>query len=209
MKIKIAITAFALLFAFVVVGQEKAMSANEMAAFKQAVLNESKSIKTLSSDFVQYKHVSFMSKPIESTGKMYLKSPNMLAWRYVKPVSYSTIFKNNKMYVDNQGKKSNIDLGANRKFEQMNEMIIGSVSGNMFNSATFDISYFKAGTQHLAKFVPKSKELKKYMKQIVLYFDSNHQVNEVKLVEPTDDFTRLVFKNRVVNGKVDDSVFNN
>jgi outer membrane lipoprotein-sorting protein len=209
MKIKIALTVLAVVFAFVAVGQEKAMNTSEIAAFKAAVLNESKSIKTLSSDFVQYKHVSFMSRPVESSGKMFLKSPNMLAWKYVEPASYSTIFKNNKMYVDNQGKKSNIDLGANRKFEQINEMIIGSISGNMFNSAAFDVSYFKDGKQQLAKFVPKSKELKKYMKQVVLYFDINHQVKEVKLIEPTDDFTRLVFKNRVVNGKVDDSVFNN
>ena len=95
MKTKILI---ALLFIlnFSVFSQEQKMTAAEIATFKATVEKETKTVKSLKTDFTQYKHMDFLSKDIETSGKMAFKTPNLLNWQYTKPYQYSIVFKNNK-----------------------------------------------------------------------------------------------------------------
>ncbi len=211
MKTKIYI-----LFLFVTIAnisvfaQEQKMTAAEIASFKEDVNVVSKKIKTLSTDFVQYKHLDFLSKDIETSGKMIFKEPNLLQWQYKKPYNYSIVFKNGKILINDEGKKSAVDIGNSKIFARINKLIVGSVSGNMFDDKEFTISYFKSKGQNIAKFIPKDATLKKYIKQIELTFDKQEAtVEQVKLLESSEDYTRIVLKNKVINAKIDDSVFNN
>jgi outer membrane lipoprotein-sorting protein len=193
-----------------VFAQEQKMSDSEMAIFKQNVNTVAKKIQTLSADFVQYKHMDFLSKDIETSGKMFFKEPNLLKWQYKKPYNYVIIFKNGKILIDDEGKKSAIDIGNSKIFGKINKLIIGSVSGDMFDDKEFTISFFKNKTNNITRLVPKDVALKKYIKQIELTFDKDDAtVIQVKLIESSDDYTRIVLKNKTLNAKIDDSQFTN
>jgi len=211
MKIKIYILVLLLVgFQFKSVAQEQKMSENEIVAFKQSVAVVSKKIKTLSTDFVQYKHLDFLSKDIETSGKMIFKEPNLLLWQYKKPYSYSIVFKNGKILINDEGKKSAVDIGNSKLFGKINKLIVGSVSGDLFDDKEFSITYFKSKDQNVTKFIPKDVTLKKYIKQIELTFDkTDATVVQVKLLESSADFTRIVLKNKVINAKVDEASFTN
>lgn len=192
-----------------VFSQEQKMSASEITSFKATVEKEAKNIKSLKTDFVQYKHLDFLSKDIETSGKMYFKQPNLLNWQYTKPYQYSIVFKNNKVYINDQGNKSTVDAKS-KMFEKINKLIVGSVSGNMFDDKEFTITYFKNKDFNIVKLTPKTAAIKKYINQIDLHFPmSDTTVSEVKLTEPSGDFTRIVFKNKQLNAKIDDSIFTN
>ena len=198
-----------LIFSFKMSAQEQKMSAQEIVKFKETIENQSKSIKTIKTDFVQIKHMDFLTKDIETSGKMYFKSPNLLNWQYTKPYQYSIIFKNNKVYINDQGNKSTVDAKS-KIFEKINKLIVGSVSGNMFDDKEFDISYFKTKEHYITKLIPKTASIKKMIKQIDLYFPLKAAtVSEVKLIESSGDYTKIIFKNKVINAKIDDSVFTN
>ncbi|MBF7092691.1 outer membrane lipoprotein carrier protein LolA [Flavobacterium sp. ALJ2] len=198
------------LFTMNLFAQEQKMPDSEIAAFKQSVNAVSKKIKTLSTDFVQYKHLDFLSKDIETSGKMIFKEPNLLQWQYKKPYNYSIVFKNGKILINDEGKKSAVDIGNSKIFGRINKLIVGSVSGDMFDDKEFSISYFKSKSQNIAKFIPKDVTLKKYIKQIELTFDKESAtVVQVKLLESSEDYTRIVLKNKVINAKIDDSIFTN
>src|SRR4051812_17289446 len=161
MKIKIA-----LLILFIsgnLFAQEQKMTAAEIASFKQNVNEVSKKIKTLSTDFVQYKHMDFLSKDIETSGKMNFKEPNLLQWQYQKPYNYSIVFKNGKILINDEGKKSAVDIGNSKIFAKINKLIVGSVSGNLFDDKEFVISYFQNKTQKITRLLPKDAALKKYI----------------------------------------------
>jgi len=195
-------------YPFISFAQEQKMSENEIVIFKQVVKEVSKKIKTLSTDFTQYKHLDFLSKDIESSGKMLFVAPSLLQWQYKKPYSYSIIFKSGKIMIDDEGKKSAIDVGNSKIFGKINKLIAGSVSGDMFDDKEFTISYFKNKTNTIAKFIPKDANLKKYIKQIELTFDKEDTtVIQVKLLESSEDYTRIVLKNKVLNAKIDESIF--
>ncbi|WP_348799550.1 outer membrane lipoprotein carrier protein LolA [Flavobacterium adhaerens] len=191
-------------------GQEQKMSESEISTFKQSVGVMAKKIKTLTTDFVQYKHLDFLSKDIETSGKMIFKEPNMLLWQYKKPYNYSIVFKNGKIAINDEGKKSAVDIGNSKLFGKINKLIVGSVSGNLFDDKEFSISYFKNKDQNVAKFIPKDATLKKYIKQIELTFDKEDAtVVQVKLLESSADYTRIVLKNKIINAKVDEASFSN
>ena len=190
--------------------QEQKMADSEVATFKNAVNAVAKNTKTLTTDFTQSKHMDFLSKDIETSGKMNFKTPNMLQWQYVKPYQYSIVFKNNKIFINDAGKKNNIDKGNSKMFDKLNKLIVGSVNGNMFDENEFTISYFKTKDFNITKLLPKDAALKKYVKQMELYFDkTGNTVSQVKMIEPSNDYTKIIFKNKIINAKIDDSIFNN
>jgi len=208
MKLKKIVVLF-FLISLSVFSQEQKMTPDEIIQFKAKIEKETKNIKSLTTDFIQYKHLDFLSKDIETSGKMAFKSPNLLNWQYTNPYQYSIIFKNNKVYINDQGNKTTIDANS-KMFEKINKLIIGSVSGNMFDDKEFLISYYKTKEFYITKLTPKTATIKKYIQQVDLYFPINETtVSQVKLIEPSNDFTRIVFKNKQINAKVDDSVFSN
>ncbi|WP_312741837.1 LolA family protein [Sphingobacterium multivorum] len=188
--------------------QETAMSSAEITSFKQTVVAEAQKIKTLKTDFVQYKHLDFLSKEITSSGSMLLKNPNKLLWKYNTPIQYGILFKDNKVLVNDQGKKNKVDLGNNKKFEKINKMIIGSISGDLFAANDFTITFHKNRNQRIAKLSPKTKDLSAYIQTIILYFnDQQSTVSEVQLIEPSKDYTKIVFKNKQINQPISDASF--
>ena len=202
----IAFTAF-LLISSLVFAQNTVMSSAEVKTFVTKISSESKDIKTLQSDFVQTKKMDFLDKNIVTQGKMSLKSPNTLSWKYTKPYQYSIIFKDNKIFINDQGKKSSVDAKS-KTFEKINKLIVGSSNGKMFSDPEFAVAYFKNGNSNIAKFTPKSAQLLKYIKQIELQFPKNEStVSQVNMTEASGDTTNIVFKNTKINAPIPASEF--
>ncbi|SEW45710.1 outer membrane lipoprotein carrier protein [Chryseobacterium wanjuense] len=202
----IAFGAFLLVSGFFF-AQNTAMSGAEAKAFVTKVSSETKQIKTLQSDFTQTKKMDFLDKNIVTYGRMSLKSPNMLSWKYTKPYQYSIVFKDNKIFINDQGKKSSVDAKS-KTFEKINKLIVGSSNGQMFNDPEFSVTYLKNANYNIAKFTPKSAQLLKYIKQIELHFPKNQStVSQVNMTEASGDTTNIVFKNTKINAPVSASEF--
>lgn len=210
MKNSIFCVLFLLTAVFTATAQEQKMSTAEITTFKNAVNATAKSTKTLTTDFVQYKHMDFLAKDIETSGKMVFKTPGMLLWQYTKPYQYSVIFKNNKIAINDAGKKSEMNVGNSKMFAKLNKLIVGSVSGDMFDENEFTITYLKSAEYNITRLLPKDAALKKYIKEMELNFDKKgNMVSKVKMTEPSGDYTTIVFKNKAINAQVSDSVFTN
>ncbi|RYE39056.1 MAG: outer membrane lipoprotein carrier protein LolA [Sphingobacteriales bacterium] len=188
--------------------QETKMSKVEIADFKRSVTVTAQRIHTLTTDFVQYKHMDFLSKDIVSSGRMIYRKPATLLWQYKKPYNYSVVFRNERIFINNEGKASEFDAGNSEIFSKLNSMIVRSVSGDILDDKEFAITYYRVKNQYCASLVPRDGALKKYIKQIEMTFDSDSNLKEVKLFESAADYTRIVFINRLLNGKVDETVFN-
>jgi len=211
MKIKnyILLLAFTFLFVFNGISQTK-LSASEQSEFKSKVQKTAQNTQTIVSDFVQTKHISVLDNAITSEGKLVFKAPDLVKWEYLKPYQNTAIFKDDQLLVNNEGKRQNIDLGANKMFRSLNSLIVNSIKGDMFDESQFDLEYFKFNDTYLVKFVPKDKRVRKFIASFELKFSSaNAEVDEVKLIEPNADYTLITFQNRKVNTTVSDSAFKN
>jgi outer membrane lipoprotein carrier protein len=190
--------------------QESKMNNTEIAEFKAKINETSMATNTIQSNFIQYKHLDFLSNDITTQGKMAFKVPNMVKWEYTEPFKYSIIFKDDKLIINDSGTKSNMDLGNSALFKKINQLIVNSVKGNLFQDSDFTMSYFKSSKYYKVIFIPKDEKIKSYIASFILFFDKQQaDVMEVKMVEPTNDYTRIVFSDRLINKPLDNEVFTN
>lgn len=180
------------------------MSEAEIRAFKEAVRKAAAETETLTADFTQQRHSRYLARPAESKGSLSFQNPGRVLWKYTSPSAYSVLFRENKMYVNDAGKKK--DMNAGKRLEKLNKLIAGSVTGDMFDAPEFVFSYARSGEKTLVRLVTREASLKKYIREIELTFQNN-TVSEVKMTEPSEDYSRIILRNKVVNGRIDPAVF--
>lgn len=208
--ITILISIFLVFFGTSIIAQEKAMSSSEIATFKQKVMEEAKSTRSIQTNFIQYKHLDFLSNDVKTSGKMLFKAPHLVKWEYTHPYQYSVVFKEDQLLINDGGSKSKVDIGNSKLFRKLNQLIVNSMTGDMFDDTDFEVSFLTSSKYNKAIFVSKDKKIAEFIASFELLFDrKDAQVLEVKMIEPSQDFTRIVFENRLINTKVDDSVFTN
>ena len=189
---------------FFSLGQQLTKAESEQ--FKAKVIEKNKFVESIQSDFQQKKHLDFMSKDIETFGKMAFLKPNSLNWQYTNPYKYRIVFQNDKISINDAGSVSQIKTD-NKVFKKINHLIISSVTGDMFKEKDFQIIYWKSKEKILVKLIPKDKTLLKYINEIHLYFADNATVERVKLIEPSNDYTEIIFTNTKINATINEATF--
>ena len=79
----------------------------------------------------------------------------------------------------------------------------------MFDDDEFTIEYFNKGENSLVYFSPKNKKFAKYIQAFHITFNTKGDVTEVKMVEPSLDYTKIVFTNKMLNQTLDNAIFTN
>lgn len=185
------------------------MTIPEIKSFVTQVVTDSRNIQTLQADFTQTKSNDMIAKPMISKGKMAMQMPNTLSWKYTSPTPISLISKNGKMYINNGGKKSEFDARS-KMFEKINKLMVGSANGSMFTDPDFYVLYFKGEGKNIARFLPKTKQLARYVKQLELYFPTGlATVSQVKMTDANGDLTTIDFRNVKTNAALPADAFNN
>lgn len=197
------------LFFVVALNAQTKLSEVEAEALRNKVKAVAQQTETISSHFVQYKHLDFLSNDIKTSGELAFKSPNLVKWEYTDPFKYSVIFKDEKLHINNQGSKSKVDIGSSKMFKQLNQLIINSVKGDMFDANAFTIAYYKLKDNYEVHFSPKDNSFSEFIEQFQLTFNAKGDVVKVKMIEPSKDYTLIEFSNRLVNKPLDDSIFTN
>lgn len=186
---------------------QTAMGKVEADAFRTLAVERASKTTSIVSDFIQYRHLDFLSQDIVSEGKLWFKTPDKVKWHYEKPFSYSVWFGNGKLHIDNEGHQSEVDLGASRKLKQFNKLIAQSVKGDLFDTADFKLGFFKVDAGTEVRFTPKNPDLAEIVEGFVLTYDNQGNVTQVKMLDSPEDYTLIVFSNRVTNKPVPDAVF--
>ena len=170
----------------------------------------SENTATIQSKFIQEKHLSFLTENIISKGEFYFKSPNQLRWEYSEPFEYIIVFNNKNIIIKDEDKISTYDTESNKMFSEINNMMIGSIQGNLFtDSERFSVKYFENQSQYLLELDPKLPEMKSMLKTIKIYIDkSDISVAKIKMIENSDDYTSINFINRKLNQTIDNEKFN-
>src|SRR5690606_31164896 len=150
-----------------------------------------------------------MENDVKSSGKLYFKSKSKIRWEYTSPFHYYVIFNNEKMFVNDNGKKKETELSSSKLLKDLSKIMLGTVNGSgVLDETKFKISYSKTGNDYLAKMVPTDKTYKKYIKQIDLTFDGkSFLLKKIKTTEPSLDYTLIEFTNQKKNSAVDDAKF--
>lgn len=204
---KILILLFCVFVGISLQAQDK-MSTSEISQLKTAVAKEAKKVTSLSSDFEETKHVSVLKNSSISSGVFKFKSQKLL-WQYTSPKKSAMLFTGNTMKVRNdKGKTTSFDLNKNKRFRQLQQLMMSSYTGDLFDETNFTIQYFKDNVQKWAVLTPKNKDMSKHIKQVTFWFkNGENTVSEIKIVEGNNDYSIIKLLNKKPNASINDNEF--
>ena len=163
---------------------------------------------SLSSDFIQEKHLTMMEEVLISRGRFLFRKENNVRWEYYSPINYAIIISNNQFIINNDGKISTFDTESNKLFREINNMILMAIQGNFVDDPGFESSFYEDKSHYLAILIPQDKILKNILETIEIFFEkSSMAVGMVKFIEPEEDFTLITFKNKQKNITLEDDQF--
>jgi outer membrane lipoprotein-sorting protein len=164
-------------------------------------------IKSISAEFVQEKHMKILARPLVSSGVFYFQAPASLRWEYRTPLRNIILMNKDgtERYVGTEAglvKEAGANLQAMQVvLEHITQWLDGRFDENPMFAANLE-----PGPK--ITLTPKEKSFTKMIQRIELVFSSRPGVIEAVIIhESADSFTRLVFKNVVLNPPIDDSVF--
>ena len=177
-------------------------------AILQKLQTKASSIATLQSTFKQEKNIAFLIDPIISTVAFYFKNPEQIPWEYKQPYQYVVVMSGSKIAIDDAGKKQHFDMQNNLVFKEINAVLIATIKGDIGNQDRFDVNINQTNNQYILNLVPKVPEVKSVLSSIELYLSQkSYLVEQVKMIEPNNDFTLLHFNEQQLNAPLPANIF--
>jgi outer membrane lipoprotein-sorting protein len=162
----------------------------------------------IKSNFVQEKHLQYLDAALESEGKFWFKTPNKVRWEYTKPYKYILVLNNGKLKMISENSKTELDMKGNAIFEQVNNIMIASVSGNILDNKDYGIQVFENSKFYLILMKPTSQAISTLISQMELYVDKySYSVTKIKMVESGSDYSEISFSNLIINEEFDEGLF--
>ncbi len=175
---------------------------------KTKLLSQSKATKSIVADFTQKKYLSFMKEPQVSKGKFYYQQHDKLRWETTSPKSYILLFNEGKVQIKDNGKEKDLK-GANKMMGKINELMLGLINGEVFDSKDFDSNYFSSSKNYIIVLKPKSKRLQSFFNSIEISFSkTTTRLNTLTFLEKSGDKSVMKFFNDKFNTSIKQSIFN-
>ncbi|MGA9477850.1 MAG: outer membrane lipoprotein carrier protein LolA [Desulfobacterales bacterium] len=165
------------------------------------------SVTSLSADFVQEKHMKILAHPLVSSGVFYFQSPASLRWEYRAPVRNILLMHDNRTerYVET-GNGLTKETGAGLQAMQIVLEQISQWLGGRFDENPMFAANLEPGPKIVL--VPKEKAFSRMIHHIDLVLSERPGIiDSVVIYESEDSFTKLVFKNAVLNQPIDEALF--
>ena len=179
-----------------------AQTAQEKAAFDKIVA-ATRSIKSMTSDFTETKHLKMLSEDVVTTGKLWYKSPSWMRWEY-DSCNYG-VLNPKGAYMVKDGQRNG---ALSRGFGQTGKMVTSLMSGLSQDLKDYSVSYSKSGNSLTVTAVPVSPRMKGVVDSVVMIFDISSSTIKSFEIRSSSGFTHIDFNNLKKDAEVDMQLFN-
>ncbi|WP_320041546.1 outer membrane lipoprotein carrier protein LolA [uncultured Desulfobacter sp.] len=185
------------------------VSAGAIAATMADMQEAAGSIRSISADFIQEKHMKILVKPLISKGIIRFQSPDSLRFEYREPIQNILIM---------QGKSVSRYIRKDDTFVRDNAAAMGAMTIVMdeisqwlkgdFNTSVFHATIEDTPEPGRIILAPKDKAMTHFIQDIVLILSEQPGVfKEVIIRENQDSYTRLRFDKVKLNEDINPEVF--
>lgn len=189
----------ATVFLFVLLGfASGAPAAGKEKKNKQSlheVIERLKPENLLRTDFAQTKHVSALSKPLLSQGKLIFSRSHGVLWQIRKPFPLTYALTKQNVVQFEEGKKPVIVAVAQQPVvHEFIELFLSLFSGDVsVLENRFEINYIAGKTDWQLGLVPKNSTIRQYITS--LQISGNQFIREIVIREKGGDFTKIILSN--------------
>lgn len=185
--------------------------ASEQDAMVRKMEQTAEGTATLQCSFYQTKQLSLLNEKMRSKGLMYFEKHNKLRWEYTSPYTYTFIFNGSHVMFKSSQKKDVIDIQSSHLFQEIANIIMTSVTGQLLSSKeNFNVTMFREtdGSVWIARLVPLKKQMKQMFRDISLHINPQQGVvTQVEIDERSGDITVIQLTNIKINAPIDEQVF--
>lgn len=180
------------------------------AALFTALERTANSVNTISSDFVQEKHLAMFKTVMTSRGHFYFSKPDQLRWELTTPVASGFVLKGDK------GRRWHERTGRTENFQISQEPVMKIVSEQLFAWTKADFVWLKKEyrisvlheSPAALRLEPRSAATAGFLHHLLINFSADGRyVRSVELHEHDGDYTRIKFINTVVNKPLQADLF--
>ncbi len=202
------IGSFLLLFsAMAMQAQPDGSPLQNMDDFKQKVQEQSGSIRTIESAFVQEKHLSVLIEPARSSGIFYYSNEGNVRWEYRKPTQQSIILNDGNVTMITEGEIEKTNARAAKAYQRMNALMADVIHGDAFGNEAFEYAFYRLSPFVRVEMTPQESAISAHIEKIELFFNSDHRVEQLVIYEPGGDFTSYRFSDQQYNQALPEGVF--
>lgn len=199
---------FMALFCVVGKSQEAYRPMEDTEAFRQKMFEASGSTHSISSDFIQLKYLSFLEEKVESKGLFYFMKENRLRWEYTDPFFYLIIFSGDTVSIQDDNNSYLYDASSGKMFQEINNIMLSMVNGTILESNDFTFEYFENSSGFKLELTPHDENMKEFLSKIRLFINKeDYSVDELFMVERSDDYTHIRFINKRLNEDIPIHIF--
>ncbi len=188
--------------------QNGILSNTEVAVFLDVLAKRASEVTALSARFEQVKRMEMIKGELVSHGKFLYSKENKIAFMYEKPGKYSMIMNGSYMKMVTASGTSKMNLSANPVMKQMQELITAVFTGELKESANYDIVFSMAYDKINASVKPKSARLQSVISIINIVFSKDSgDILEISVKEGSGGTTNYRFFDQTINQNIDNETF--
>ncbi len=205
---KIFLPALLLILSAAAYSQDDYQPLDDISEFRQKMIETSENTHSISSDFIQLKHLSFLEEDVQSKGKFFFQKENKLRWEYTEPFYYLILFNNDSILIRDNSRTNIYDAASGRMFREINNIMLSMVNGSILESKNFEFEYFQNASGYKLELTPLEENMKEFLSKIRLFINKqDHSVDELYMLERSGDFTHIRFINKQLNENIPQHIF--
>ena len=164
-------------------------------------------VTSVKAEFVQEKHMKILARPLVSEGILLFQGPDSLRWEYTQPIQSILLLHNGKTrrFVQKDG---NLIEDASASLQSM-QVVVQEIT-QWLNGRFDDNPAFAARLEPGRKIVmtPREESFARLIQRIeIILSDRPAVITSVIIFENADSYTKLNFKDVILNQKLDDRLF--
>ena len=164
-------------------------------------------VTSVQAGFVQEKHMKILARPLVSEGVLLFQAPDSLRWEYQHPVQSVLLLHKGKTrrFVQKSGRLVE-DASANlQSMQVIIQEITRWLNGRFDENPTFEA---RLAPGRKIVMVPRDESFARLIQRIeILLSDRPAVIKSVMIFEGEDSYTKLDFKDVILNQKLDEALF--
>lgn len=201
--ISFVISILFMLISLITHAQDYGRSISDASQRLNAIQKSNSQITSIKADFTLVKRIAILAEPEKGYGKMtYDKSTDRLELINTEPKDNAIILEGNNISLITKGQSTTIGAQQNPGISQMISMFKSSITGDFsVLGSKSKIAYYENDKLFTIVITPTSGRIKKYIRQIVLRFNSDNSLAVMRIDEGSDDYSEYVFTNQIITRK--------
>lgn len=177
--------------------------ADETTAVLNRIERQMASMNTLSTSFIQEKHLSVFKDTLVLKGSIFMQKPDLFAWHVREPMKYSMVLKGSlmKQWDEDTRTVQSVSLGSNPAIQaaiaQMKEWFSGTYASL---DKTYEITVQSEHPVTLSFLPAANNEARVAIERVVVVFKEDETyIQEIRVDEKSGDRTVLRFSETLLN----------